>query len=136
MVSNWVSAQFGGRCPLWSCDCSCPLPSRSMPASLPPGGGVRWGLYTALLWHSLNPLFCERTRGHHAALEPLEGGEVFLVSQVIPWFGLLAHVSSLRLSSGLVLTLRPRDAARTSLPHPHLLVTAASPGLLLSWQLQ
>ena len=50
----------------------------------------------------------------------------FLVSQVISWFGLLAHSSSLRLPSGLVLTLRTNTAARTSLPSPHLLLTDTS----------
>ena len=48
---------------------------------------------------------------------------------MIPRFGLLSHVSSFRLSSGhlgLVLTLRPDDAACASLPSPcSLVVTGA-----------
>ena len=46
----------------------------------------------------------------------------FLFSLVIPWFGVLCHLSSLRLSSlhsGPVLTLRTNDVACTS--HPALL---------------
>ena len=52
----------------------------------------------------------------------------------IPQSGLLAQVSSLRLPSGHsgpVLTLS--NAARTSLPNPHLLVADAGISLLLLW---
>ena len=53
-------------------------------------------------------------------------GKVFVcVSLVIPWFVLLSHICSLRLSSGHsgpVLTLRTNDAAHISLPSPHSLV--------------
>ena len=52
----------------------------------------------------------------------------------IPKSGLLAQVSSLRLPSGhsgLVLTLS--NAARASLPSPHLLVRMLASVLLLSW---
>ena len=51
----------------------------------------------------------------------------FFFSLSIPQFGLLSHISSLRLSSGhsdLVLTLS--NAAHTSLFSPHLLVAEAS----------
>ena len=51
----------------------------------------------------------------------------FFSSLTIPQFGLLSHVSSLRLSSGhsgLVLTLS--NAARTSLSSTHLLVADVS----------
>ena len=54
---------------------------------------------------------------------------LFFFSLVIPQFGLLSHVSSLRLStghSGPILTLSTDDAARTSLPSPRLLVADVS----------
>ena len=94
----------------------------------------------------LNPLFCEHIKGHQAALESFAGKVFFvfvcvcvcfvlvwfwffwgffLVSLEIPWFGLLSHISSLRLSlgnSGPVLILRTNDAACASLPSPHYLV--------------
>ena len=54
----------------------------------------------AVLWYSLNPLLCEHTRGHHVVLEPFEGKFFFFLSLWSPWFGLLSHISSLRLSSG------------------------------------
>ena len=53
----------------------------------------------------------------------------FFLSLAILQFGLLSHVSSLRLSSGhsgLVLTLSMDDAGRTSLSNPHSLVANAS----------
>ena len=53
----------------------------------------------------------------------------FLISLTIPRFGLLSHISSLRLFSwysGLVLTLRTDDAAHTSLPSPHSFVVDTS----------
>ena len=54
----------------------------------------------------------------------------FSLSLMIPWFGLLSHISSLRLSSGhsgLVLTLRTNDdAAHSSLPSPHSLLADGS----------
>ena len=65
---TWLAAGSlfsGGRCHLWGGDCSSPLPSGSgccKPSSLSPG---REGLLCsrlALLWYSLNPLFCERAR--------------------------------------------------------------------------
>ena len=59
----------------------------------------------------------------------------FFVSLVTLWFGLLSHISPIRLSSGhssLILTLKTNDAAYASLPSPHSLlvdtsVWAASP---------
>ena len=53
------------------------------------------------------------------------------LSLTIPWFGLLSHISSLRLSSGhsgLVLTLRTNDVdvAHSSLPSPHSLLADGS----------
>ena len=59
--------------------------------------------WLALLWCSLNPLFCEQSRLHFR-LELFWGKfslSLFLfLSLAIPQFGLLSHVSSLRLSSG------------------------------------
>ena len=54
---------------------------------------------------------------------------LFFLSLAIPSFGLLFHISSLRLSSGHsgpVFTLRTDDAACASLPSPNLLVVEAS----------
>ena len=64
---------------------------------------------------------------------------LFIFSLAIPQFGLLSHVSSLRLSpghSGPVLNLRTVDAAHISLPRSHSLVVegsvcATSPSLLV-----
>ena len=58
-----------------------------------------------------------------------QGIRVFLVSLAISWFGLLCHISSLRLSLGhssLVLTLRKDDAAWASLSSPHSMVVDVS----------
>ena len=73
-------------------------------------------------------------------LEPFAGKVCLFVFVflVIPQFGLLSQISSLRFSSGhsgLVLTLSI-DAARASLPSPHSLVAdeslwATSPSLLV-----
>ena len=54
---------------------------------------------------------------------------LFVVSLVIPQFGLLNHINSLRLSSehsGAVLTLRTDDVAIAALPSPYSLVVDAS----------
>ena len=70
----------------------------------------------ALLRYSLNPWLCEQAR-----LKAL----FFFCSLVIPQFGLLSHVSCLRLSSGHagpVLTLSTDYPARTSLSRPCLLM--------------
>ena len=100
-------SQFGGRCCLWGWDCSSPLPCCSgccTQASQPPGVGGR--AYT------------------QPASSPLVFAQSLVLwvdSLVIPWFGLLSHVSSLTLSSGHsgpVLTLRTDDAACASLPCP------------------
>ena len=91
-----------------------PLPSSSgccPPASLPPVGN---GLVSSrlALWCLLSPLFCERAC-QYLMLELFTGKfslslfPLFFSSLAIPWFGLLSHVSSLRLPShsGLLLTL-------------------------------
>ena len=77
MVSNWKSAQFGRGCHLWGQD--CPYTSGSgccLPASLPPVGDGPVHSHLALLWYSLNPLFCEWVR-LHLKLELL-GGKFYL----------------------------------------------------------
>ena len=99
MVSNWEPAHsLVEDARLWGRD--CPLPSISdcsTPASLPPVGCGR-GL--ALLWCSFNPVFCEPAR-MCIRLEPsMENFSLFFSSLAIPQFGLLYHVSALRLSSG------------------------------------
>ena len=85
----------------------------------------------ALLWYSLNPLFCEPVR-LCVSLEPFVGKfsvSFFSLSLAIPQFGMLSHVSSLRLSSGHsgpVRTLSTNDAAHASLSSPHSWVADAS----------
>ena len=105
------------------------------PAFLPPAG---YGLVHSplvLLWHWLSPLFCEWAL-QRLRLELFAGKfslslAFFLsflsLSLAIPQFGLLSHISCLRLSSGLsgpVLTLS--TAACASLFSPHLLVADAN----------
>ena len=75
VVSSW-QPQFGGRYDLWGRDCSSPLPSSSgccPPASLPLGREAMKGSWVALLWYSLNPLFCEHAGDLHVALQSLVG---------------------------------------------------------------
>ena len=82
-----------------------------------------------LLWYSLSPLFYEGAR-QCLRLELFMGKFslfLFFLSLAIPQFGLLSHVSSLRLSSGHsgpVLTLS--NAACTSPISPRLLVVDTS----------
>ena len=85
--------------------------------------------WLALLWYLLNLLFCEQARLCLWAFrgKVLSLSFFFPLSLAIPQFGLLSHVSSLRLSSGhsgQVLTLS--NAARTSLFSPRLLVADTS----------
>ena len=108
-----------------------------MPASLPLGAGegpvCSW---LAVLWYLLNPLFLEWAKLHVRVFcrKVLSLFLFFLffffpLSLAIPQFGLLSHVSSLRLSSehsGLVLTLSTDYAAHTSLSSPHWLVADVS----------
>ena len=84
----------------------------------------------ALLWCSLNPLWVS---GPGCELEPCSGQVLCLclsfLSLAIPQFGLLSHISSLRLSSGhsgLVLTLRTDNDTHASLSSPCSLVADAS----------
>ena len=93
--------------------------------------------WLALLWYSLNPLFCEWTR-LCLRLELFWGSSLPLslfVSLAIPQFGLVYHVSSLRLSSGhsgLVLTLSMQPVPPCS-PPAHWWRQKASG--LLHWEL-
>ena len=112
---------------LWGPDCSSPLPSSSgccPPGSLPLVEGR--GLYAASqLSFGVCSILCSVSRPGWA-LEPFMGKfSFFSLSLAIPQFGLLSHVSSLRLSSGhsgLVLTLSTDYAAHASLSSTCLLV--------------
>ena len=105
VVSNWEPAHsLAEDAGLWGRD--CPLPSGSgchMPAFLPPVGGGTVHSCLALLWYSLNALFCEQAR-LCIRLEPFSV-KFSLFFLALPQFGLLSHVSSLRLSPGLAFTL-------------------------------
>ena len=98
------------------------------PASLPPAGDGLVHSLLALLWYLLSPLFCEWA-WQCLRLELFVGkfSVSLSLSLAIPLFGLLSHVSSLRLPSGHsgpVPTLN--NAACTSLLSPHLVVADAS----------
>ena len=128
--------QFGRGCHLWGQ--VCPLPSSSgccTPASLPLTGNGLVYCRLAHLWYSLSPLFCERA-WQCVRIELFVGKFslslssfffFFFLSLAIPQFGLLYHVTSLRLSSGCsgpVFTLS--NIALASLFSLHLLVSFAS----------
>ena len=114
----------------------------SLPASLPLAG--RWAVHTwlALLWYSLNPLFCEQAQ-LCVSLELLTGKISLSLSVfsslplAIPQFRLLSHVSSLRLSSGhsgwiFILSMQPTPPC--SVPACWWQMRAS--GLLLPWELR
>ena len=107
--------------PLSSSGC-CP------PASLLLAGDGPVHSQLTLLWYSLSPLFFERPGSALGKFSlSLSLSSLFFSSLAIPWFGLLSHVSSLRLPSGhsgLVLTLS--NAAHASLLIPQLLVVGTS----------
>ena len=95
----------------------------------------------ALLSCSLNPFFCERTRlclrAFCGKVLSLFLSLFFFFSLAIPQFGLLSHVSSLRLSSGhsgLVLTLSMQSMPPCSAPASCWWTQAS--GLLLHWKLR
>ena len=95
-----------------------------LPASLPLARDGLVCSQLALLWYSLSPLFCEQVS--QCLRLALFIGK-FSLSLAIPLFGLLSHISSLRLPSGHsgpVPTLS--NAACTSLISPNLLVVDAS----------
>ena len=112
----WRMPSLGPRLPLSSSGCH-------PPASLPLMGVGPVRSRLALLWYSLSPLFCEWA-WQCLRLELFMGKfslALSFFSLAIPQFGLLSHVSSLRLSlghSGLVLTLS--NAARAFLFSPPL----------------
>ena len=105
------------------------MPSGSgTPASVSPVMGR--ALYTAsYLSFCICSILCSVSRPG-CLLEPFTGNcSFFFVSLEIPHFGLLSHLSSLRLSSGHpgpVLTLSTSFAACSSLSSPCLLVVYAS----------
>ena len=68
----------------------------------------------ALLWYSLNALFCEQAR-LCIRLEPFSV-KFSLFFLALPQFGLLSHVSSLRLSPGLAFTLSLQPAPPCAAP--------------------
>ena len=82
---------------------------------LQPGEGPVHSLLT-LLWYSLEPLFCVTRlclRAFLGKVLSLSLSFFFSLSLAIPQFGLLSHISSLRLSSGhsgLVPTLSRQPA--------------------------
>ena len=120
---------LGPRLPLSGSGCP-------FPASLPPAGDGPVHSQLALLWYSLSPLFCEQPCSalgygflQDSSLSVCLSLSVFFffLSLAIPQFGLLSHVSSLRLPSGHsgpVLTLS--NAAHASLFSPSLPVADAS----------
>ena len=111
-----------------------------MPASLPPVAGEGPVCsQIAFLWYSLNPFFCGQSR-LWVRLEPFARKFslwlFFFFSPAIPKFGLLPHISSLKLSSGhsgLVLTLSMKPVPPCPAP-AHWWWTRAY-GLLLLWEL-
>ena len=103
------------------------------PVSLPLAGDGPFRSWLALLWYLLSPLFCEQAQqclrlglimGKLSLYISFLSLSLFLA---IPQFGLLSHVSSLRVPSGhsgLVLTLS--SAAHAFLFSRSLLVADAS----------
>ena len=102
------------------------------PASLPLAGDGPAHCWLALLCYSLSPLFSESASSaldEHFLKESSLSLSFFFLSLAIPRFGLLSHVSSLRLPSGhsgLVRTLN--NAAGASLFSPCLLKANVSIG--------
>ena len=95
-----------------------------LPSSLPLAKDGLVCSQLALLWYSLSPLFCEQV-SQCLRLELFMGK--FFLSLAIPLFGLLSHISSLRLlsgHSGLVLTLSNTACASRSSPHLLLVDTS------------
>ena len=128
-------------CCLWGRDFLSPSYSGCHPPALclrQGEGPVRNRL--ALLWCSLNSLFCERARLCLIAFHEkvLSLSLFFFLSLAIPQFGLLSHLSSLRLSSGHsgpALTLSMQPAPPCSAPARSCWQTRAS-GLLFPWVLR
>ena len=140
LVSNWKPARSLVEDAISGAEFAPCLPALAitcLPASLPPAGDGPVRSSLALLWYLLSPLFCEQAR-QCLRLEIFIGKFslslscffvffFFFPSLAIPTFGLLSHVSSLRLPSGhsgLVLTLS--NAPRASLFSPCLLMVDVS----------
>ena len=107
---------------LWAWDC----PFLALAAAhLPPCPWWPVCSWLALLWYSLSPLICKQAqrclRLQLFAVKFSLCLSLFSLSLAIPQFGLLSHVSSLRLSSGHSGIL-PKHAACASLFSPCLLV--------------
>ena len=90
--------------------------------------GCKWQQTCSPLLFGHGPLIlCSvSTPGHSVALEPSHGKGLlsFFVSLAFPWFGLLCHISPLKVSSWHptpVLTLRTDHVACTSASSLHLL---------------
>ena len=118
------------------------MPSASgcrSPASLPPAQGR--GQYVAgSLSFGIHAILCS-VSGPGCALDPFTESSLslFFPSLAIPQFGLLSHVSSLRLSSGHsdpVLTLSTNVAATPPCPASTGWCQKQASGLLLCWQLR
>ena len=109
MVSNWEPAHNLVEDVVSGAEIAPCLPAVAVTSSR--GMGLWWGdgpvySWLALLWYSLNPLFCEQAR-LCLRLELLVGkffffslSLSFFLSLAILQFGLLSQVSSPRLSSG------------------------------------
>ena len=105
LVSNWKPARSLVEDAISGAEFAPCLPALAitcLPASLPPAGDGPVCNGLSLLWYSLSPLFCEQAwqclrLGLFVAKFSLF---FFSLSLVIPQFGLLSHVSSLRLPSG------------------------------------
>ena len=138
LVSNWEPAhslvedagsgtEIAPRLPV--------LTAARLPLCLQRGDGpVRSRL--ALPWYSFSPLFCEQAQ-QCLRLEVFVRKFSLFFSLAIPQFGFLAHVTSLRFSSGHsgpVLTLSMQPTPPCSAPTCWW-QTGAS-GLLFHWELQ
>ena len=91
----------------------------------------------ALLWYSLNPLFCEWARLGLSYGFSQQSSVFFFLSLAITQFGLLSHISSFRLFSGhsgpvLILSMQPAPPC----PAPACRWWTWVSRLLLHWELR
>ena len=126
LVSNWEPTHNLVEDAIPGVDIAPCLPALAvacMPLCLQQGSGlVRSQL--ALFWYLLNPLFCEQARlclrlEFFTGKFSLSLSFFFFPFLAIPQFGLLSHISSLRLSSwhsGRVLALSMQSAPPCSAP--------------------
>ena len=136
LEKTWLAtgscSQIDRGCHLWGRDCPfLALAVACLPLCLQGLGEGQDHRWLVLLWYSLSPLFCEQAwqclRLELRLEKVLSFSLSFFLPLAIPQFGLLSHVSSLRLSSGpsgLILTLS--NAAHASLFSPCLLVANTS----------